>query len=238
MKNVFKYACSIALALSSVACFNNGSELTSKEAAELDSFRRAEAEKTQTIEKFRQDSIAQVQKQKKKTLEDSIRKAEMHKNFVTPDLTFFELRGQVKSVSYNYYEAKLGFKKSASFTANGTVVTPNGVKLKRSNGKIKEVEYYEDLIGQWLGDSFITNDNGQIISSDYTGPDGSGTEKFYYDDNGRLSKTTTSGHINGEPFHNTSTFSYKSFDQYGNWTKRIEKSSYGNSTQTRKITYY
>ena len=63
MKNVFKYACSIALALSSVACFNNGSELTSKEAAELDSFRRAEAEKTQTIEMFRQDSIAQVQKQ-------------------------------------------------------------------------------------------------------------------------------------------------------------------------------
>ena len=190
------------------------------------------------IEAARQDSIAKVEAELQKIREDSIRQAEERRNRVTPDLAFFELKGPVKSVSSNYNMSEAGFKKSISFTEDGTAVAPKGVKFKRSNGKITSVSYYESYMSDWLGDSYSINAEGKIISSVYSGIDGGGRSKYSYDDQGLLIKESSSGACEGEPYYENVTYNYQSFDDYGNWTKRVAKSSYGTTTQIRNITYY
>lgn len=163
-------------------------------------------------------------------------------SFSSPDLTFFELKGPVKSVSCNYYESKVGFKKSYSFSSNGQLNTPNGIKIKRKNGIISSVGYYDSDLASWMNEEFTTSSDGKVLSETGQGIDGGGTSRYSYNSKGHVTKNTYSGAIEGEPYNYVATYTYKSFDQYGNWTKRVitSKDSYGTETslETRTITYY
>lgn len=161
----------------------------------------------------------------------------------TPDLTFFELKGPVKKVSCNYYEPKVGYKKSYSFDEEGNLITPNGIKISRSNGNIKTVKYYDDITGQWLSETFSVNSGGRVTCQSGVGPDGGGDSYYNYDSDDKLTSITHYYSIEGESEKSSQKFKYKKFDDYGNWTKRvathyIEGYEHESYTETRTITYY
>ena len=63
--------------------------------------------------------------------------------------------------------------------------------------------------------------------------------KFYYNSNGDIYKSTEQTlWFNGNTSSETTTYTYQSYDDYGNWTKRTAKIGKESNVETRKITYH
>ena len=166
---------------------------------------------------------------------------------ITPDLTFFELQGPVKSC----------------FGA----VSPNVQSFERveydRSGKITSMES-EDLC-KWIRDDQgqISSLNGEWTDADFTWKDGhvilvwrnhedmTYRHELEYDAEGRLVKQTVYGGTIDEVEDDSMAldhileYTYLEFDDHGNWTRRSEKWTdaeldflNGEEEVTRTIEYY
>lgn len=186
------------------------------------------------------------------------------------DWGLFDLKGKVKSVTYmeqdNYgsrypyiwRDAKGNEVNIVSFTKEGKVIPPKGIKIIRNKrGHITDIKY--------LGEDPV--EGGTIWSSQEVARDSKERLTYlrqelhescyeynhYYNEKGLVYKTIINGDIVKDQFKRTITYTYDSFDDNGNWTKRTCKlvgkltsgwgGYYGHSekrtyTETRKITYY
>jgi len=180
------------------------------------------------------DSVAAVRKAEAKRVSDSLRWV----NFKSPDLTFFELHGHVKTVSYGKDEV-------IEFSRDGKFIKDNGRDPFRT-GTITEFESPDEYKRNAQG--YISEVGGWEWGTEYFWADGrvvkesGGAEAFeweylyHYDSNGLLvSLSGTEGEFEEPKTSVKYTVTYSEFDEYGNWTKRHVSS--GRNTQ-RSITYY
>lgn len=164
------------------------------------------------------------------------------------DLAFFNLRGPVKSVSEknDSYDntRRYGFSKKGKWeTQDGQKIGSIFTDVKRDAEK-RIIEYTE---GEYdcIDSHKITYDakTGWLAKCETSAGDGESTTTYTYDANGYAVKSVTIGEYaddeGGSKVNTTTTYTYVSFDDYGNWTKRTAKDSDGSTwTETRKITYY
>lgn len=164
------------------------------------------------------------------------------------DLAFFNLRGPVKSVTEkndSYDDTRrYGFSEKGKWeTQNGQKIGSIFTDVKR-DGEKRIIEYTEgeyDCIDSYK----ITYDakTGWLAKCETSAGDGESTTTYTYDANGYAIKSVTIGEYaddeGGSKVNTTTTYTYVSFDDYGNWTKRTAKDSDGSAwTETRKIAYY
>ncbi|MBR3831648.1 MAG: hypothetical protein IKJ52_10455 [Muribaculaceae bacterium] len=155
------------------------------------------------------------------------------------DATTWGLKGPVKYVSNIGISIHNG--SSASFNKQGKATSISGCSsIKRSNGKISYMEYYNDGYECYFPAYFYYS-NGKLSNIKFYSDDCEYKTKVSYNSKGAVSKESQTAvylYENVNMGSENTSYQYISYDRYGNWTKRIEKTSYGNSTQTRKITYY
>lgn len=176
---------------------------------------------------------------------------QLHTTDMTVDLTFFELKGNVRSVSYD------NEKENLVFDRNGVLVLEDGmdpfrvvgpsrkcldddcsqmeemsVRLRDSRGNISQLmllEYYEE---------YVTDASGRVLSSTSNSDDTTLGSTMHYDAQGRLVKVENynldeeGNKTSDEP---TVTYTYLETDECGNWTKRRDNEG---NIQQRTITYY
>ena len=165
-------------------------------------------------------------------------------NYSTPDLSFFEVHGHVKTLKI-VNNGTVTF----SFSNDGTLLTING----HDAFTVPNTEVYYDYVTYVKKGNKIVADQGWECGTEYTWDgdhvsfENGGAESmnwktvYAYDANGRLERTTTYESEEGsdEPETKTvSTFSYLKDDMYGNWVERIRKNKNGQTTIKRVITYY
>jgi hypothetical protein len=140
---------------------------------------------------------------------------------ITPDLTFFELRGPVKKMS----EDGLTYE----FDENGNLTRHDGefTFSRDEQGRIVKMNGYENHVTYlWDAERPIGSKaaaEGMMLSESYT-----------YDERGFVVKIkhTEDGEVSYE------TLSYSGLDQYGNWTKRSSEGyEYGRGSASRTIEY-
>ncbi len=156
----------------------------------------------------------------------------------TPDLTFAEVKGNVKTVANT--DPQYGESHIFEFDAEGNLIkcsTYENAKYKRdSEGQIIAIDVYDEEFAYiW--------ENARPSVNTINEPDGTTlTYQFEYDSNGALIKTTgTSDGPDGvSTWTETYTYGPDSFDDHGNWISRTVYNSDINQTvtATRKITYY
>lgn len=150
----------------------------------------------------------------------------------TPDLTFFSLKGNVKGFKEIFVEADYNGKKfipkkkdlvfgnelDETFDIKGNWICPKDRIVTRDpKGQIVSINPNDpEAIRQY---NSITWNKGKIVSSiqDY--------DTYYqyaYNKDGWL--TTELEYREGEsPFRHEFKYSYSTYDEHGNWTKRCEK---------------
>lgn len=155
------------------------------------------------------------------------------------DATAWGLKGPVKYVSDIGISILNG--SSASFNKQGKATSISGCSsIKRSNGRISYLEYYNDGYDCYYP-AYFNYSNGKLSSLKFYSDDCEYKSKIYYNSKDAISKETQTAfylYANENMGTEKITYQYLSYDRYGNWIKRIEKTSFGNTTQTRKITYY
>lgn len=163
------------------------------------------------------------------------------------DLAYFELRGKVKSFVESDGENSVSY----SFTDKGKWETYRGQSLKNALSDVerdaqKRITKYTEGEFDCIDTEEITYDKntGWVSQIKHYG-EGEDVTKFTYDEKGYIVKKVCEGEYwemgaeEGEKFKNTTTYTYESFDEQGNWTKRSAKCSDGrNWTETRRLTYF
>ena len=214
---------------------------------------KLKAEQLAIIEQHRRDSIAAVEAELARLEQqrlDSIRN-----NFVSPDLSFFELHGPVKSVEGHINE--IGShpneeKKKIEFDKNGQLIIESsgsfnsqycgkiGWKMSRDNeGQIISFTYnsYDGLNCfpnsikfQWANNKIVKKDIYAFYSNSHI--------KCEYNSDGFLEKEIwdlrEEEKFDDDPDFVTKKITDYKFDEIGNWVSR----KVDTKTQTRKITYY
>ena len=157
------------------------------------------------------------------------------------DLTEENLKGKVKSITENTYEAvdKFGqiekgdvlVDSSAVYTDDGRfkIYNEKGNKIEEnyynSNGRLySKTTYKYDEKGNMIEDNFYDSDDGSLIYKNTYKYDEKGNiiEENHYDSNGRLD----------------SKYTYE-YDKNNNWTQRIEyKNTIPHRITERIIEYY
>lgn len=167
------------------------------------------------------------------------------------DLTFFELKGPVKTVvikDNNFLSWPMlsisSDSYSLTFTKEGKLVTPDGNQITR-NKNIKVIKYY--TLDEWWPTKYTTDASGRIINCEGINPDGTRKCNYFYNENGFLTKLTAHDASVEYVENYVQTYIYTNFDHYGNRTKRVihgkissdydEPQSYS-EIETREITYY
>lgn len=170
-------------------------------------------------------------------------------DFVTPDLSFFSLKGHVKRVIVGQTET--------CFTLRGQLLSVNGQDMRGQADRIyvPKLGYPYELV------SYGRNDEGQIISmnmfeglEEYTWKDQhvvqlkgfeAGTEwtsTYQYNAEGWLQqaqmRTWSAGEEEKDASVSTTRYRYLEFDSLGNWTARAIESPDGVSYEYRVIEYY
>ena len=157
--------------------------------------------------------------------------------FSAPDLTFAEVKGNVKKVTetfdgneYTLYE----------FDENGVYKTGSRLEHVRNISR--------DDQGRIIGgdnDYFkVEWENGQVKKTVINESDGTLlTNIFTYDENGNLVKKVSESEGPDGDYSTTYDYNYdsESFDEHGNWVKRnvhSSDSSMKDYQETRKIYYY
>ena len=174
----------------------------------------------QRIEQARLDSIAEVERLEAARL-DSIREDSIRRNFSTPDLAFFSLKGHVKSVTYSdndilpFYYATLQKNPTFNFSEDGTLENlPRGAY--RSNGRIagQNITWGEE----WEQGKFkFSWANGHVSSSSSQFYEAASDNGYKYDSAGNLIASYYEGGGEGMIFKESATYNYTDFDDNGNW---------------------
>ena len=171
------------------------------------------------------------------------------------DWGLFELKGKVKSVTYkknSYYDSPCPYRWHdakgnevyvVSFSKEGKVIPSNGNKITRNKrGHITHIEClcedpYEGGT-MWMYQKVARDSKERVTIITSQGYECGWQTKFYYNSNGDINKSTVEEYCNSDGI-TTYTYTYESYDDYGNWTKRTKKGDNGeNITQTREITYH
>lgn len=176
-------------------------------------------------------------------------------NFTTPDLTFFELKGHVHSVEFEYDTQTIVF-------------TPEGI-LESWRG---EYPYYEKghYIGFCRGEKDLSNyfvtyyditsttdyrwSNGHVVHSTSKGEGACSETEFIYDDRSDLKSIRSERSDPMSTCVSTTTYTITKRDENGNWIERevlyeqltpeyhdgflISNPHTLKSIETRTITYY
>lgn len=163
------------------------------------------------------------------------------------DLAYFELRGKVKSFTERNDDNSISY----SFTEKGKWNTYNGRSIQNALSDVerdaqKRIIKYTEGEYDCIDSEEITYDSktGWVSKIKHNG-EGEDITTFTYDEKGYLIKKVCEGESwemgaeEGEKFKDTTTYTYESFDEHGNWTARSAKSSDGRSwKETRRIQYY
>lgn len=163
------------------------------------------------------------------------------------DLAYFELRGKVKSFTERNDDNSISY----SFTEKGKWNTYNGRSIQNALSDVerdaqKRIIKYTEGEFDCVDTEEITYDSktGWVSKIKHNG-EGEDITTFTYDEKGYLIKKVCEGESwemgaeEGEKFKDTTTYTYESFDEHGNWTARSAKSSDGRSwKETRRIKYY
>ena len=190
---------------------------------------------------------------------------------VSGDLALFDLKGNVKSVKYkdddknNYRNAcpfewiilendSYNIKYTIDFSENGKVIAPKGTKIIRDKkGEITNIQQpmYSGEVGKTLGYQKIKRDSKKrLINVDILSTKHEYERSFSYNKDGLIHESYTSGGWHGGNLYSDKIqYTYLSFDDNGNWTKRKckfesifdifeEDVEYGEFFETREITYY
>ena len=175
------------------------------------------------------------------------------------DWGLFELKGKVKSVTYKnhdkygspcpyrWHDDKGNEVYVVSFTKDGKVIPPKGNKITRNKrGHITMIESLcEDPIGggtTWLYQKVARDSKERVTIITSQGIEYGGQTKFNYNSNGYINKAVDKCY-GGDESTTIFSYTYESYDDYGNWTKRsIELKKEGGETETytesREITYH
>ena len=149
----------------------------------------------------------------------------------TPDLTYFQVKGNVRSIKTKGVEDMVTFDKEGQLKASGEFS-----HLKRdSEGHISSWGYDEYFV-TWENSKPKTH---QIRESD----GGESITTYYYNKKGQLSKAEQHSEYPGEDaWDEIRNYSYNSnsFDSCGNWVKRTVTSNRHPDSfiEERTITYY
>lgn len=160
----------------------------------------------------------------------------------SPDLTFFELHGNVDTLITEY--------DTLHFDRQGRLLTVNGM----DPFQINKLEVMGDMFLEYTRtNGYITGENrmeghvdyhwdkGQLTGSEWAAEGWTGRDTYHYNSNGLLISMTISQQEFGEQVEAiTATYTYNSFDDHGNWTSRSINSNApeGNTNETREIRYY
>ncbi|MCH5318211.1 MAG: zinc ribbon domain-containing protein [Paramuribaculum sp.] len=215
-------------------------------------YQHKKAEEQARIEQMRQDSIAAVEAELARI--EQLRQDSIWMNFTSPDLTFFELKGHVKSVEGDISDIgehptlknKIEFDENggAKITTKGSINTEDCGKetwsIKRdANGKISNISYH-NLEGLMCGTpsvSYIWND-GKIVKKKLRGLLEVGNDNLSYNENGDLEQRIGSGYAADVTWDWKNRYTDYVFDENGNWISRKRDSKTDSKTQKRVITYY
>ncbi len=223
-----------------------------------DKHQKALAEEAAIAEQHRQDSIAEVKalaELAEAARQDSLKKV----NFSTPDLSLFDLHGDVKTVNCSPFanlgvrceEVMLCNEAKHSFTEDGTLSNAKqsllGERIKRdSEGRIIESESGDPdgAAYQYNAESFKWRD-GKVYETHTR----YGTYNHIYDSNGLVKEETFSEGGFGGFSEGKTVYSNYVVDEVGNWVERKyvtkgtintfeEKPFSYSAVQRRTLTYY
>ena len=176
-------------------------------------------------------------------------------NFTTPDLTFFDLKGHVHTVEFEYDSENL------EFTSDGILESKGGgypyFEKEHYIGYSKGEKELSDYIVSLHDITFEKNyqwSNGHVILATSFG-EGAYTEtKFSYDEKGDLKSKKLERKEPSSTCVSTYTYLITKRDENGNWIERevlyelltpeyhdgflISKPHTSKSVETRAITYY
>ena len=183
------------------------------------------------------------------------------------DLTEENLKGKVKSITENTYEAVEKFGQiekgdvlvdsSAVYTDDGRfkIYNEKGNKIEEnyynSNGRLySKTTYKYDEKGNMIEDNFYDSDDGSLIYKNTYKYDEKGNiiEEYHYDEDGKFNYKNTykydeKGNIIEENHYDSngrldSKYTYE-YDKNNNWTQRIEyKNTIPHRITERIIEYY
>ena len=208
------------------------------------------------------EQIIQVQ------IADSLRNDSIYRNFTSPDLSFFNVHGRVKSIEYGkdddtfpltaHNDHNIIFDKEGK--CNNLVKVFYGkhnAKVVRNNeGQVVSMTETPEITDQTIGKESFTWNNNHLVKEEYEGWEWGGEITYSYSD----------GHISYINYSYTGDFQEEKtsisltdfkFDEYGNWIScvaRTNTTNYNYDTEngepkitkeptqtekvTRKITYY
>lgn len=159
------------------------------------------------------------------------------------DLTMFSLTGPVDSVCIVHDDAGLEWQIEYSFDSDGFLIEIDGEEPECERNKQHRISTIT-LIDSEEDDeeSFTTiqmklfyDNSGRVIKTESKSGDEQWIQNYFYDSKGLLKERDYD--ISGEK--EVQTYTYLKFDEYGNWTERLEKLKSMDQTirQTRYITY-
>lgn len=156
---------------------------------------------------------------------------------VTPDLTLFEVKGNVKEIKVDGLDDFLGG--DAKFNENGELT-----HYGNNNDKLSNVKRDQDgrltkfLTSEWIT---IKWDAEKPVSVTRDINEGTWTETYTYGDDGLTIKILCRYIYLGETdetYTATITYPQDAFDEKGNWVKRVIKHPDRTITEVREIIYY
>lgn len=168
------------------------------------------------------------------------------------DWKIFDLKGKVKSVTYNDYTcpflgvASFGNGEVVTFDDSGRVIVPeDGNIIRDKNGVAINIQFYicEGEIDDWMDQKLKYDTNGRLQKIDSGGYECQRYREFVYDPQGYVAKRMNIEEAEGEVHLEITTYEYISFDEEGNWTMRKAKTECDwadpeTTIETRKIEYY
>ena len=169
------------------------------------------------------------------------------------DWKVFDLKGKVKSVTYNDYTCP--FLGVAPYSDNGDVVTfddsgrvivpEDGNIIRDKNGVAINIQFYicEGEIDDWMDQKLKYDANGRLQKIDSGGYECQHYIELVYDPQGYVAKRIEIEEAEGDVYLKITTYEYISFDAEDNWTMRKAKTECDwadpeTTIETRKIEYY
>lgn len=204
----------------------------------------------------KQDSRNKLEAELQQLKEDLNSSADGSGNYVTPDLMLFELKGPVKTVKY--IEGGTWIEGTLSFSPDGKLELPRGAEAtiyRDSKDRIKSINYpcpqFESQGIDSHSYEFTLDDENRVKKYNFNFWEDTGRYSYYYDEKGNLIKTIGFGATDYANWEGTQSYTYISFDDYGNWIKRLcevdgsstdndgyTESTSRSETEIREITYY
>lgn len=155
---------------------------------------------------------------------------------VTPDLTFFELKGPIKCLLGNYYYLGSDKYDSIFFDREGFLsaiyISGIGSRLKSPYASEDNFRGYfrDEKTGQFSrfngfdGQEDFYWENGRVHVRRYWAEGHTTFDTLYYNDRGQLRKRISVcwGAEDQPDWTDAAEYKYQVIDKYGNWTRRME----------------